>query len=233
MATAAVNETDVQLRDEVMRQLDLDPEIDASRIGVAAGNGIVALTGYVDSYSARVAAERAARAVEGVRAVANDIEVRLEFERTDTQIATDAAHALRVSGTVPHGVQALVHDSCVTLIGEVDGLFQKIEAEKAMCHVQGVRAVLNHIRIRPRALEHDVRHRIVQALHRSADVDARHVTVAVSGDTALLTGTVSTWLQRDIAERAAAEAPGIRHVDNRLAVEPLYVSIASSADGIS
>jgi osmotically-inducible protein OsmY len=108
----------------------------------------------------------------------------------------------------------------VTLTGKVNWQFQKRDAEKAVRHIRGVRAVLNYIDVAPRAVERDVRHRIVEALHRNANIDARHITVTVSGDTAILTGTVGTWLQRESAERAAADAPGIAHVDNRIVVEP-------------
>jgi osmotically-inducible protein OsmY len=221
MIVTTYAETDVRLRDAVIRQLDWDPEVDAAAIGATVNEGVVTLTGYVDSYSGKLAVERSIQRVQGVRAVANEIEVRLPLKRTDDDIARDAAHALRLRHTVPGAVQALVRQGCVILVGEVSWPFQKRDAEKAVRHVRGVCSVLNHLRIAPRAAERDVRHRIVEALHRNADVDARHVTVTVSGDTATLTGTVSTWLQRTSAERAASDAPGIRHIDNRLVVEPL------------
>jgi osmotically-inducible protein OsmY len=222
MTITTFGETDVRLRDAVVRQLDWDPEVDATAIGVAASDGIVTLTGYAESYSGKLAAERSVQRVHGVRAVANEIEVWPKLKRTDDDIARDAAHALRLRHTVPGGVQALANQGCVTLIGEVNWLFQKLDAEKAVRHVHGVCGVVNHIRIAPRAAERDVRHRIVEALRRNADVDARHVTVTVAGDTATLTGTVSTWLQRTTAERAAADAPGIQHIENQLVVEPSY-----------
>jgi osmotically-inducible protein OsmY len=102
----------------------------------------------------------------------------------------------------------------------VDWLYQRRDAEKALRHVRGVRQVLNHITVAPRAVERDVRHRIVEALHRNANIDARHIEVTVSGDKASLTGKVGTWLQRESAERAAADAPGIAHVENRIVVQP-------------
>lgn len=220
MTIASLTETDVRVRDAVMRQLEWDPQVDASEIGVAARDGTVTLTGFTDTYSGKLAAERAAKRVRGVRAVANDIDVRLKLERTDTDVAQDAVRALTLRGTVPYGVQAVVHNGYVTLTGHVSWLFQKLDAEKAVRHIRGVRGVLNHIEVAPHASVRDVRRRIVQALHKSADIDARHVTVEVTGDTALLTGTVGTWLQRESAERAAANAPGIARVDNRIVVEP-------------
>lgn len=223
MSTASMTDLDVSTRDAVLRELEWDPEIDASAIGIAAKGGVVTLTGYIDSYSAKLAAERAAKRVRGVRAVANDIEVRLRLERTDADIATDVVRALELPSTIPAGVQAAVHNGHVTLTGKVDWLFQKRDAEKAVHHIRGVRHVLNHITVAPRAVERDVRRRIVEALHRNADLDARHVKAAVSGDRATLTGTVGSWLQRESAERAAADAPGIAHVENRIVVEPQSV----------
>ena len=220
MATANLTDTDVRVRDAVNSQLEWDPKVDASAVGVAAKDGTVTLTGYIDTYSGKLAAERAAKRVQGVRAVANDIEVRLRLERTDVDIANDAARALQLRSTIPESVQAVVHDGYITLTGKVSWLFQKQDAEKAVRHIRGVRNVLNHIDVTPLAVGRDVRRRIVQALHHDADVDAHHITVTVSGDTATLTGTVGTWFQRDSAERAAANAPGIREVVNSIVVEP-------------
>jgi osmotically-inducible protein OsmY len=230
--TATLTDADVRVRDAVVRQLDWDPEVDASAVGVAARNGTVTLTGFIDSYSGKLAAERAAKRVHGVRAVANDVDVRLRLDRTDPDIAQDAAHALGLRSTIPDGIQAVVHTGHVTLTGNVDWLFQKQSAENAVRHIRGVRSVLNHISVAPRAAVRDVRHRIVKALHQNADVDARHITVTVSGDTATLTGTAGTWLQRDSAERAAANAPGIAHVDNRIIVQSFHDSKMDDWDEI-
>jgi osmotically-inducible protein OsmY len=220
MSTATLTDQDLHVRDAVLHQLEWDPQVDASAIGVTAKSGTITLTGYINSYSGKLAAERAAKRVRGVRSVANDIEVRLKLERGDTDIATDVTKALELGSTIPDGVQATVHHGHVTLTGTVDWMFQKHDAERAVRHVRGVRNVMNRIAIAPLAVERDVRHRIVEALHRNADLDARHVRVTVASDCATLTGAVGTWLQRDTAERAAADAPGIRVVDNRIAVEP-------------
>jgi osmotically-inducible protein OsmY len=150
MSTATLNDTDPHVRDAVQRQLERDPDVDASGIGVAASKGVITLTGSVSSYAGKLAAGRAAKRVRGVRAVANDVIVHLAAQRTDTDIAAD----------------------------------------------------------------------VTQALHESANLDARQITVTVAGGTALLRGRVSTWLQREIAERAAADAPGITVVENRIEVEP-------------
>jgi osmotically-inducible protein OsmY len=195
--------------------------VDASAIGVAAKTGTVTLTGFIDTYAGKLAAERAAKRVRGVRAVANDIEVRLKLDRTDPDIGADVVRALELR-TIPNSVQAVVHNGHVTLTGRVDWQYQKRDAEKALRYIKGVRQVMNHITVAPRAVERDVRHRIVEVLHRNADIDARHIDVAVSGDKAVLTGTVATWLQRESAQRAAADAPGIAHVDNKIVVQPRF-----------
>jgi osmotically-inducible protein OsmY len=155
-----------------MRQLDWDPEVDASAVGVAATHGTVTLTGFIDTYSGKLAAERAAKRGRGVRAVANDIEVRLRLERTDADIAQDAARALELRSMIPDAVQAVVHDGHLTLTGKVEWLYQKESAERAVRHLRGVRGVFNHITVAARAAVPDVRHRIVKALHQNADVDA-------------------------------------------------------------
>jgi osmotically-inducible protein OsmY len=202
-----------------MRQLEWDPEVDASAVGVAVQGGTVTLTGYINSYAGKLAAERAAKRVRGVRAVANDIGVRLKLERTDTGIAADVVRALELRG-IPDTVQAAVHDGHVTLTGKAPWMFHQRAAEKAVRHIRGVRDVRNYVDIEPRAVERDVRHRIAEALHRNANVDARQITVAISGEKAILSGSVGTWLQRESAERAAADAPGITSVENRIVVDP-------------
>jgi osmotically-inducible protein OsmY len=220
MATMSLTDTDLKVREAVVRQLDWDPEVDSSAIGVAANNGVVTLTGFIGDYPGKLAAERAAKRVHGVRAVANDIEVRLKLGRTDADLARDAARALELRIGVPDTVQAVVHNGYITLTGRVTWIPQKKNAEKAVAHIRGVHGVFNHIEVTPEQTQRDVRHRIAEALHRNADLDARHISVAVSGDAAVLTGTVASWFQREAAERAAADAPGIRWVDNRIVVEP-------------
>jgi osmotically-inducible protein OsmY len=220
MSTATLTDLDVRVRDRVVHQLDWDPEVDASAVGVTAKNGVVTLTGYIDTYSGKLAAERAAKRVRGVRGVANDIEVRLRLGRTDADVAQDAVRALEMRGTVPATVQAVVHEGRVTLTGKAGWLYQARDAEKAVRHIKGVRGVFNHIEVAGGAVARDLRHRIVQALHRTADLDARHVSIGVHGGVATLSGSVSTWQQRETTERAAASAPGIIRVQNEILVEP-------------
>lgn len=219
MTTALLTRTDVRLRDAVVRQLEWDPEVDASAIGVAAKDGVVTLTGFIDTYTGKLAAERVAKGTRGVRAVANDIAVKLGAGRTDSDIATDAARALGLRPSVPDSVQAVVHNGHITLTGTVEWFYQKEQAESAVKHVRGIVGVFNHIFVNPTAGLRDVHRRIVQALHHSAEIDSRHVQVTAADDVVTLRGTVGTWMQRDAAERAAKSAPGIRRVVNELRVE--------------
>jgi len=221
MSTGTLSDLDVRVREHVVHQLDWDPEVDASGIGVSARSGVVTLTGYIDTYSGKLAAERAAKRVRGVRGIANDLDVRLRIGRTDADIAEDAVRALELRGTVPATVQAVVHQAHVTLTGKVGWLYQARDAEKAVRHITGVRGVFNHIEVAAGSVARDVQHRIVQALHRNADLDARQVEVSVFGGLATLTGSVTTWQQRETAERAAASAPGITCVENDIRVEPV------------
>jgi osmotically-inducible protein OsmY len=231
MTTATLTYTDVRLRDAVMRQLEWDPEVDASAIGVAAHRGTVTLTGFVNTYSDKLEAERAAKRVYGCRAVANEIEVRLKVGRTDVDIAEDAVRALALRN-VPSTVQAAVHGGYVTLTGAVPWIFQKLNAAGAVRHLPGVKGMHNHIVVEPLAIPGDVRRRIVTALHLNADVDARHIDVKVSGQTVTLSGAVATWLQNDAAEQAAASVPGIANVDNQIVVESFHEAKSADMDDI-
>src|SRR5689334_14650109 len=223
MAIDTLVSDDIRIRNAVMRQLEWDPEIDATEIAATARDGAVTLTGYIDTYSGKLAAERCARVVRGVRAVANDLAVRLRLPRTDTDIAHDAAFTLNLRASVPRTVKATVHNGHITLTGSVDWMFQKTQAEKLVEHLPGVVGVFNHIEVIPQSGIRDIRKRIVQALHRSADVNARQIEVNVDGDVAILRGTVGSWLQREAAERAAGAAPGIVRVDNQITIVPTFV----------
>ena len=220
MSTATLSEQDLKLRDAVVHQLEWDPAVDAGDIGVSTHEGAVTLTGSINTYAGKLAAERAAKQVRGVRAVANDLDVKLVAGRTDGDIATDAAAMLRLHSEIPSSVQVVVHHGQVRLTGTVPWYYLYLEAEKLVRHIRGVRQVINDVTIAPPEAGRDLRRRITQALYRNASLDAKRIDVTVSGHIARLTGTATSWLQRQAAERAAYDAPGITIVDNQIIVEP-------------
>lgn len=209
-----------RLRDSVAMQLEWDPEVDASLIGVSAKDGIVALTGYVGTYAEKLAAERMARRVAGVKAVVDDIEVRLAHERIDPEIARDAIEALKAHVTVPPTVTVTVRNGYVSLAGTVEWMYQKVAAERAVRPLRGVRGVFSHITINPTLTLHDVEKRIVTALHHQAAVDAQRIRVETRGTTVILSGDVRSWIERDEAERAVWRTPGVTIVENHIAIAP-------------
>jgi osmotically-inducible protein OsmY len=211
--------TDLRLRELVLQQLEWDSQVDAATIGVAARNGVVTLSGSIDSYAGKLAAERAAKRARGVRAVANTLHVTLRHPRSDTDIANDAARALETHLIVPPTVQVVVRNAHIVLTGTVRSLFQRVVAEKAVRYVKGIKSLVNRVTVMPAPTIDDIRPRIVRALHEDADIDARGLNVVISGDTVTLTGTVRSWHERESAERAAMHAPGITHVENLIAVE--------------
>jgi osmotically-inducible protein OsmY len=208
------------LRDTVMRQLAWDPQVDATMIGVTNKDGIVTLSGYVDTYVARLAAERAARRVYGVKAVANELVVKLAEERIDPDIAKDALHALANRVDVPRGITITVRDGHITLGGRVEWNYQRVSAERAVRYLRGVKGVFNNIVVSPVVSPKDVETRIAEGLRRHADIDARRINVSAEGARVVLSGFVRSWNERDEAERAAWTAPGVSTVDNRIAVIP-------------
>jgi len=218
MTTASLSRTDVRVRNAVLQELAWDSAVDASAVGVTAKDGAVTLTGFMDSYAGKLAAERAAKRVRGIRAVANDIQVRLRLERTDPEIAGDAARALTLRLTLPEEVQAVVHSGHLTLTGKVSSLFQRAIAEQAVHHIKGVKGIVNRIEVAASASSRDVQREIVRALHRDADINARNIEVTVTGNKVRLTGTVESWREREAVEHAAAHATGIAVVDNQVGV---------------
>ena len=212
------------LQHVVQEELEWEPSVDASQIGVAATQpGIVTLTGTVATYAEKVSAERAAKRLSGVRAVANDIEVQPigSMKRTDTDIAQAVLRALDWDIAVPHEkIKARVDDGWVTLEGEVVLQFQRAAAENAVRRLNGVRGVTNQIRlqVRPSAQPAEVKDRIEAALRRSAEIDARGIQVDAKDSMITLRGKVRTWAERDEAERAAWGAPGVLTVKDELTV---------------
>ena len=220
MRITAITHTDQVLRDAVTRQLAWEPSFDESLVGVSAEDGIVTLSGFVDTYSAKLAAERAVRRVYGVRGIANELEVKLAHDHIDPDLARDALEALKKRVDVPLGIGVTVRSGHVTLTGQVEWMFQKMAAEKAVRHLRGVRSVANKIDVKPRTSPKDVEKRIADALHRYADLEARRIHVTADGGRVTLSGTVHTWRERYDAMQAAWSAPGVCSVDNRITVVP-------------
>jgi len=217
MTTATLIRTDHELQKDVLAELRWEQGIEASEIGVAVKDGVVTLTGKVDTYLKKWRAEEAAHRVNGVTAVANDIEVRTIGERTDTDIAAAAVHALKWDASLPADkIQVTVDKGWVTLKGELEWQYQKQEAERVIRRLWGVKGVSNLITLKPLASPSDLKKKIEDALVRSAQVDAKGITVEVQGSKAILKGKVRSWAERQEAERTAWLAPGIIAVDNQI-----------------
>ena len=222
MATRTQTRSDNSLRDDVLLELKWDPKISsASDIAVAVKDGVVTLSGFVPSFWEKDAAEKAVKRVYGVKGVANDIEVKLFWQRTDPEIARAAVRELESHVSISADrIKVTVKDGWVTLEGTVDWEYQKSLAESAMKKLKGVSGVTNKIQVTPKASAAEVKSKIEEALRRSAEVDARRITVKIEGSRVKLYGSVSSWAERDEAERAACSALGTTMVENHILVNP-------------
>ena len=204
-----------------MQELRWDFSIDSANIGVSADHGAITLSGHVTTYPERERAERAAKRIRGVHAVANELEVRIPqvSRRDDTDIAVALSQALAMHISVPKdSVQATARNGWVTLDGTVAWDFQRQVAAKVARDAHGVHGVTNNITLEQRAQPHNIEHEIRSALVRLADVDADSIHVGVVNGVATLTGRVSSWQEVTVAQRAAAAAPGVHRVEVQLRV---------------
>lgn len=213
--------TDADLKRDVSAELAWDPAVRSTAIGVAVKDGVVTLTGHLDSFAEKHAASRAVQRVAGVKAVAIELDVRLspDHKRNDTDIATSAEHALQWNTSVPaQAISLTVDHGWVTLRGEVEWDYQRRSVEKAIRPLIGVVGISNEIKLRVRPQAADLARNIESALLRQAIREARQIQVAVEGNTVKLTGTVHSWQERAAAQGVAWSAPGVHSVVNELRI---------------
>jgi osmotically-inducible protein OsmY len=212
---------DKKLQRYVLDELEWEPSVNSAHIGVATKRGVVTLTGHVGSYVEKRAAERAASRVKGVKAIAQEIEVRLASEpkQADDEIAARAVRMLEWDVSVPNDrIWVTVENGRVTLTGEVDWHYQKNAAELDVQKLGGVLGVTNRITIKPQVHPTAVRDKIEQAFRRTAELDAAGITITADGGKVTLGGKVHTWYERQMAERAVWSAPGVTQVEDHIAV---------------
>jgi osmotically-inducible protein OsmY len=215
--------TDSEIQRDIEDELRWDPSLENDDVAVSVRDGVVTLAGYVKSYLDKWHAERVASRVKGVKAIANDLTVKLpsSSDRADPDIARAALDALKWNIAVPHDrIKLKVDKGWVTLEGDVDWSFQRDAAERAVRSLTGVKGVSNLVTIKARPTPQDVKQKIKEALERGAQFDADRIMVDVDGDKAILKGTVRSYAERRDAERAARNAPGITEVENKLTVDP-------------
>jgi osmotically-inducible protein OsmY len=210
---------DLLLQQRVIDELEFEPSVNAAHIGISARDGVVTLSGHVASFAEKFAAERTVRRVKGVKAVAQELVVELPSDRktADDEIAARAVRMLNWDTLVPADkISIKVEHGAVTLSGNVDWDYQRVEAEHDVRRLGGVIAVLNKILVKPQVRSGDVHAKIRDALERNAEVEARNITVNVAGSKVTLHGKVNAWNEREVAERAAWSAPGVTEVEDHL-----------------
>ena len=214
--------TDAQLKRDVEAELAWDPAVKSTAIGVAVKDGVVTLSGHLETYADKRAAEKALRRVDGVKAIALELDVLLspEHQRSDTDIAQAAEMALKWNALVPPGaVRITVDKGWITLEGEVDWEYQRRAVQKAVSNLRGVTGVGSEIVIRHRPAPTDIAQRITDALKRQTEREVKRLDIGVKGDTVTLRGSVHSWHERDAAHGVAWAVPGVRNVINELRIE--------------
>ena len=212
--------TNTQLQKDVMDEIKWEPSTTAAKIGVSVANGVVTLNGTVATYAQKMAVERAAQRVEGVKGIAEEITVKLSgpHARTDTEIAEAAVSSLNAHVWVPTDIQATVENGRITLNGQVNFEYQRIAAREAVCSLPGVKGVSNAIIFKPTVQPSAVKDAIEKAFARNAEIDAGTVKVAAEGGTVTLSGSVRSWGEKNQAGTCAWNAPGVNIVRNDIKV---------------
>lgn len=211
--------TDADLKRDVAAELAWDPAVKSTAIGVAVKDGVVTLTGHLDTFAEKHAVSRALQRVAGVKAIALELDVKLApgHQRSDTEIAANAEQALKWSTLVPpEAVRITVDHGWITLQGELDWEYQRRSVEKAIRPLMGVVGISNEIKLRSKLRPDDLSRKIEAALMRQAIREARHIEVSVDGTTVKLTGKVHSWHEREAAQGVAWSAPGVHAVINEL-----------------
>jgi osmotically-inducible protein OsmY len=214
--------TDQEIQNDVMDELKWEPFLTASEIGVAVKNGIVTLSGTVDRYAKKIAAETAAKKVNGVKAVAEDIEVKLgtSSKKNDTEIAEAAIIALKWHSAMQENkIKISVENGWVTLEGDVDWEFQRNSAKYMVENLIGVVGITNNIKIKTVVAGTDVKRKIASAFHRSATVDSEKINITLDGTKVILSGKVRSFAEKKDAENAAWLAPGVNSIENKLEID--------------
>jgi len=215
--------TDASIKRDVLQELKWDQRVDETEVGVQVKDGIVTLTGKVDTYAKKVAALDAAHRVPGALDVVNELEVRisLPWSRSDAEIAQMVRSALVWDAIVPdEKIKSTVAKGRVTLEGEVEYWYQRDDAGRVVSRLNGVRGVSNQLTVRPRIVDAtQIRSSIEAALKRQSEREARHIEIGVNDGVVTLSGTVRSWAERKAIEGVALFAPGVRHLDNKLVVD--------------
>jgi osmotically-inducible protein OsmY len=218
--------SDYQIQEDVMEELKWQPYLSTSQIGVAVSNGVVTLSGQVDSYSKKLAAENVAKKVSGVKAIAEDIQIDISLpdRKTDADVAGAVVNALKWHSAVrEEKIKIKVEDGIVRLEGEVEWEYQRTSAKSAIENLAGVRGVINLITVKPRITPSEIQQKISSAFHRSATIDSGKVSVEVIGSKVILSGTVRSFAEKEDAQSAAWNAPGVTSVESKLEIEtPVY-----------